>query len=277
MSSDVLVVIGVGGMGLAIARRLGTGRPVLLADYAEPSLQDSAEALRADGYDIHTLTVDVASPESVAGLVEAARSLGPVRQVAHTAGLSPSQATAERILAVNLLGAALVVDGFAGVIADNGAGVVIASMAGHLSPPPSEEQSVALATAAPEDLLRLPFVEAVDDPLRAYGLSKQANRLRVQAGSLRWGARNARLNCISPGVISTPMGRGEQASASGEVMRALVAGSPAKRVGTPQDITAAAAFLLGPDSSFITGADLLVDGGVVAATRFGDSVARHRS
>jgi NAD(P)-dependent dehydrogenase (short-subunit alcohol dehydrogenase family) len=267
MSSDVLVVIGVGGMGRAIARRLGAGKTVVLADFDESTLSACAAALSDDGYDVHAQPVDVASPESVASLVEAAQSRGPVRQLAHTAGLSPSQATTERVLAVDLFGVALIVDAFGEVIGTGGAGVVVASMAGRMAPPLPAEQAHALTTAAPKDLLALPFIDAIDNPSWAYVIAKQANLLRVQAASRLWGERNARINSISPGIISTAMGRAELASPVGEGMRAMVAASPAKRLGTPEDIAAAAAFLLGPEASFITGTDLLVDGGVVAATK----------
>jgi NAD(P)-dependent dehydrogenase (short-subunit alcohol dehydrogenase family) len=267
MSSDVLVVIGVGGMGRAIARRLGVGKAVILVDFDESILRASAAALSDDGYDVHAQKVDVASPESVASLIHAAQSHGTVRQLAHTAGLSPSQASTEKILAVDLLGVALIVDAFGEVIGSGGAGVVVASAAGHMVPPLPDEHARALATAAPKDLLALPFITAIDDPGWAYVIAKQANLLRVQAASGLWGQRNARINSISPGIISTPMGRSELDSPLGEGMRAMVTASPAKRLGTPEDIAAAASFLLGPEASFITGTDLLVDGGVVAATR----------
>ena len=266
MSSEVVVVVGVGGMGRAIARRLGAGKTVILADFDESTLRACAAALSDDGYDVHAQTVDVASTESVADLVHAALSRGAVRQLAHTAGLSPSQASTEKILAVDLLGVALIVDAFGEVIGAGGAGVVVASMAGHMVPPLLAEQAHALATAAPNDLLALPFITAIDDPGWAYVVAKQANLLRVQAASNLWGQRNARINSISPGIISTPMGRSELDSPLGEGMRAMISASPAQRLGTPEDIAAAAAFLLGPEASFITGTDLLVDGGVVAAT-----------
>jgi NAD(P)-dependent dehydrogenase (short-subunit alcohol dehydrogenase family) len=266
MSSDVLVVVGVGGMGRAIARRLGVGKTVILADFDDPTLCASAAALSDDGYDVHAQKVDVASPESVASLVRAAQSCGTVRQLAHTAGLSPAQASTEKILAVDLLGVALIVDAFGEVIGADGAGVIVASMAGRMVPPLPAEQAHALATAAAKELLALPFINTIDDPAWAYVIAKQANLLRVQAASGLWGKRNARINSISPGIISTPMGRSELDSPLGDGMRAMVTASPAKRLGTPEDIAAAAGFLLGPEASFITGTDLLVDGGVVAAT-----------
>ena len=264
-------MIGSGGMGQAIARRLGPGRAVLLADVSEETLQSVSELLARDGHQVTTHPVDVASRGSVAAVAEAARSLGEVAQVVHTAGLSPAQASAAAILAVDLLGVALVLDELGRVIAPGGAGVVIASMAGHLMPPLGADQEWQLANGPADELLRLPFAspEQVTDPGAAYALAKRANILRVQAASASWGERGARINSISPGVIATGMGHQELESEVGPVMRAMIAASATARLGTADDIAAAAAFLLGPASSFITGTDLLVDGGVVAAIRAG--------
>ncbi|OMC22761.1 SDR family oxidoreductase [Mycobacterium sp. SP-6446] len=271
MAREVLTVIGVGGMGQAIARRLGAGKTVLLADYSDETLVAVAESLTADGHHVESRSVDVASAQSVHGLAEYAASLGSVTQVAHTAGLSPSQAPAEAILAVDLLGVALVLDEFGEVIAPGGAGVVIASMAGHMFPPMGADQERALAHNPPSELLQLDFISGITDPNLAYPIAKQANHIRVRAASAHWGRRGARINSISPGVISTPMGQQELASPVGDGMRAMVAMSATGRLGTPEDIAAATAFLLGPDASFITGTDLLVDGGVIAAIKAGSA------
>ena len=210
-STPVLVVIGVGGMGKSIARRLGSGKTVLLADFNGSALTAAAAELRADGYAVHTQTVDVSDAESVSALGVAAGELGPVVQIAHTAGLSPTQAPAAAILAVDLLGVALVLEAFEAIIAPGGAAVVIASMAGQTSAPltPEHEHQLALTPAA--DLASLPFLAAdvMADPGQAYGVAKRANQLRVQAASSGWGARAARINSVSPGIISTPMGQRE--------------------------------------------------------------------
>jgi NAD(P)-dependent dehydrogenase (short-subunit alcohol dehydrogenase family) len=265
MKPDVLVVIGVGGMGQAIARRLGSGGTVLLADYNDETLQAAAASLAGGGHQVQTRSVDVSSAESVSALAQEAAALGNVTRVAHTAGLSPSQAPIAAILAVDLLGVALVLDEFATVIAPGGAGVVIASMAGHMFPPLTPEQEQAVVLTPAQDLLQLPFISALTEPGHAYGVAKRANHLQVQAASKVWGERGARINSISPGIISTPMGQEELASPLGDGMRVMIAASAAGRVGTPDDIAAAAEFLVGPHASFVTGTDLLVDGGVTAA------------
>ncbi|WP_406358324.1 SDR family oxidoreductase [Streptomyces sp. NBC_00658] len=271
MSAKVLVIIGAGGMGLAVARRLGAGRTVLLADIGEDVLKAAERTLGDEGLTVATQVVDVTSAASVQDLAQTARAAGEVDQVVHTAGLSPVQAPAQAILKVDLLGVALVLDAFAPVIATGGAGVVIASMAGHIGAALTPEQESALASTPADQLLQLPFLspDTVTDPAAAYGLAKRANHVRVAAASTAWGERGARLNSISPGVISTPMGQQELAGQAGQLIRALVDASGTGRLGTPSDIAAAVAFLLGPDASFITGTDLLVDGGVVAAVRSG--------
>jgi NAD(P)-dependent dehydrogenase (short-subunit alcohol dehydrogenase family) len=271
MTEQVVVVIGVGGMGEAIARRQGPGRKLLVADFNEETLESLASSLKSDGYDVSAHHVDVGSPESVHALAQAAVSAGAVTQFVHTAGLSPTQASAEAILRVDLFGVAAVLEAFGEVIAPDGAGVVIASMAGHMMGDLSRDQQKDLATASLDRLLALPYLQPdhVSEPGHAYAVAKYANRLRVMAESVRWGKRGARLNSISPGVIATPMGREELGGDSGQVMRAMVDASGTARLGTPFDIANAVAFLLGPESTFITGTDILVDGGVVAAIRAG--------
>lgn len=271
MNTHVLTIIGAGGIGLAIARRQGFGKTVVLADISAETLAVAAESLTVTGYTVVTQQVDVSSRESVNALAQAARELGDVAQVAMTAGLSPNMAAPDRILAVDLLGTALVLDEFGSVIAPGGAGVVISSMAGYMPPPLPREHDQALAQTPADELLSLPFLglTAVPDSGTAYGLSKRANHLRVQAESLRWAERGARVNSISPGIIATPLAQHELASPVGPRYLALIEASAIKRMGTPDEVAAAAAYLLGPDAGFITGSDLLIDGGVIAALRNG--------
>jgi NAD(P)-dependent dehydrogenase (short-subunit alcohol dehydrogenase family) len=268
-NNEVLVIIGVGGMGLSVARRSGAGRTIVLADINAAGLEAAAGALTEDGHHVLTHEVDVTSRSSIAAVAEAARAAGRVTAVVHTAGLSPVQASAAAVLAVDLLGVALSIDEFGRVIEPGGAGVVIASMAGHLMPAIDPEVERQLATAPAEELLSLDACSNITSSQMAYPLAKRANQIRVAAAARAWGERGARINSISPGVISTAMGRLELDSDSGTLMRAMVDNSGLRRLGTPEDIAAATEFLLGPAASFVTGTDLLVDGGVVAAIRTG--------
>jgi NAD(P)-dependent dehydrogenase (short-subunit alcohol dehydrogenase family) len=271
MDREVLVIIGSGGMGIAVARRLGAGRVVLLADVNPDLLSRAAEGLADDGHTVLTRQVDVTSKASVDELAEYAVSSGPVTALVHTAGVSPEQASTEVVLAVDLLGVALVLEAFGQVIESRGAGVVIASMAGYFIPPFEPAVESQLATAPADTLLSLECCapERIGSSQMAYPFAKRANQLRVAAAASAWGKRGARINSISPGVISTAMGRQELAGDSGAFMRAMVDASGTRRVGTPDDIAAAVEFLLSRGASFITGIDLPVDGGVIAAMRNG--------
>lgn len=267
--NEVLVIVGSGGMGLSIARRAGAGRVILLADIDRDCLDAASGALGADGHRVITREIDVTSRASVAAVADAAAAAGRVTAVVHTAGLSPQQASAEAVMAVDLLGVALSIDEFGRVIEPGGAAVVIASMAGHLQPALDPEVEHQLAGAPTDELLGLAVCSSITDSRLAYPFAKRANQIRVAAAAAAWGERGARINSISPGVISTAMGRLELNGQSGGLMQAMVDNAGLRRIGTPDDIAAAADFLLGPASAFITGTDLLVDGGVVAAIRTG--------
>lgn len=264
-ANQVVVIIGAGGIGAAIARRQGFGRTVLLADFSEKVLSAAAEDLRTASYAVETQIVDVCSRASVEALVAKATSLGSVLQVVNTAGLSPNMAPPDRVLAVDLYGSALVFEAFGEVIAAGGAGLIISSMAGHMLPPLTSEQNHALAFTPADELLDLPFLKAVPDSMVGYMMAKRANHLRVQAEAIRWGERGARVNSISPGIIATPLAQHELNSPIGDGYRAMIAASPAKRMAPPEEIAVAASYLLGPDAGFVTGSDLLIDGGVIAA------------
>lgn len=263
---EVVVVVGVGGMGAAIARRQGSGRRLLIADVAAMQLDPLADSLADEGYDVTTQLVDVTDGASIQSLAATASSLGEVRQVVHTAGVSPADSTVEAIIAVDLVGVALALEAFGDVIAPGGAGVVVASMAAHICPL-SDEVLGELASCSTGQLASHPSIAALDDPAMAYGVCKRANQVRVEAESITWGRVGARLNSVSPGLVSTAMGRRELAGPAGAFVRAIVDGSPSGRVGTAADVADAVAYLLGPQSSFVTGTDLLVDGGAVAAQR----------
>ena len=270
--SNVTVVIGAGSIGQAIARRVSAGRHVLLADLKQENADIAAKVLSEAGFEVTTTTVDVSSRASVQALVMTATYLGDVTGVIHAAGVSPSQASPATILAVDLYGTALVLELFGQVIARGGSGIVIASMSGHRLPALTPEQDKALATTPADELLALPMLQLdkVTDPLNAYQMSKRGNALRVLAEAVRWGKRGARVNTISPGIIVTPLAKDELTGPRGAGYRRMLEGSAAGRAGTPDEVGALGAFLMGPDGAFITGSDFLMDGGVTAAYWYGE-------
>lgn len=269
---NVVVVIGAGSIGQAIARRVSAGKRVLLADLNKDNAEAAAKTLADAGFEVTTAVVDVASRASVHALVQTATALGCVAGLIHAAGVSPSQASAATILKVDLYGTALVLEEFGNVIAEGGAGLVIASQSGHRLPGLSIEQNAALATTPVEDLLALPMLQPdqVKDSLHAYQLSKRGNSLRVMAEAVRWGQRGARINTISPGIIFTPLARDELNGPRGEGYRRMIELSAAKRGGTPDEVGTVGALLMGAEGGFITGSDFLMDGGVTAAHWYGD-------
>jgi NAD(P)-dependent dehydrogenase (short-subunit alcohol dehydrogenase family) len=276
--SDVTVVIGAGQIGQAIARRISAGRHVLLADLRQDNADAAAAVLADAGFDVSTATVDVSSRESVHSLAEAAAALGDITGVIHAAGVSPSQAAPEVILAVDLYGTALVLEEFGTIIAPGGSAVVIASQSGHRLGALTAEQDAALATTPADELLSLPMLQPdeITDSLHAYQLAKRGNSLRVMAEAVRWGKRGARVNTISPGIIITPLARDELTGPRGEGYRRMIELSPAKRAGTPDEVGTVGALLMGPDGAFITGSDFLMDGGVTASYFFGELVQSSR-
>jgi NAD(P)-dependent dehydrogenase (short-subunit alcohol dehydrogenase family) len=270
---EVIVITGTGGMGVAIARRLGAGRTLVLADFAEESLQRVADLLRGEGHDVHSVRTDVSDPKSVQTLAETAASLGSFRAVVHTAGLSPVQASPAQIVAVDVMGTAYVLDEFAKIAQQDSVAVCIASMAGTMQAA-SAELDHAFAVTPTAELAALPALDPANlDGGTAYGVAKRANQMRVKAASIAWGLKGGRTASISPGIISTPMGAAELSGPSGDMMRHMIASSGAKRIGTPDDIAAVVEFLISPQASFITGTDLLVDGGTVSALNYGGAQA----
>ena len=269
---DVVVLIGSGQIGQAIARRVGVGKHVLLADLRLDNANAAAEVLSNAGYEVSVATVDVSSRDTVSSLVSLAQSLGPITGLIHSAGVSPTQASPSTILKVDLYGTALVLEEFGKVISRGGAGVVIASQSGHRLPPLSVEQNKALATTPVEELLKLPFLqpEQVKDSLHAYQLSKRGNSLRVMAEAVRWGKRGARVNTISPGIIITPLANDELKGPRGDGYRRMIEVSAAGRAGTPDEVGTVGALLMGSEGGFITGSDFLMDGGVTSAYWYGE-------
>lgn len=274
MNTQVIVVIGAGSIGQAIARRVSAGKHVLLADLRQEAADAAAKVLHDAGFTVSAATVDVSSRASVEALVKRAATLGEISGVIHAAGVSPSQASPAKILAVDLYGTALVLELFGAVIAEGGAGVVIASQSGHRLGALTVEQNAALATTPADDLLGLAMLQpdAVKDSLHAYQLSKRGNALRVMAEAVRWGKRGARINTVSPGIIITPLANDELSGPRGEGYRRMIELCPVGRAGTPDEVGAVGELLMGANGAFITGSDFLMDGGVTASYWYGGLV-----
>lgn len=269
---QVIVVIGAGSIGQAIARRVSSGKHVLLADLRQETADAAAKVMSDAGFIVSTTTVDISSRESVEALIATATAIGDVFGMIHAAGVSPSQAPPATILHVDLFGTALLLEQFGKVIVAGGAGVVIASQSGHRLRALTAEEDKALATTPVEELLALPMLQPdlVTDPLNAYQIAKRANSLRVKAEAVTWAKRGARVNTISPGIVMTPLANDELSGPRGAGYRRMIDLSPVGRAGTPDEVGALGALLMGPDGGFITGSDFLMDGGVTASWFYGE-------
>ena len=269
---DVIVVIGAGQIGQAIARRVGFGKHILLADMRHDNANAAAEILANAGYEVSVAAVDASSREAVHALVETAAGLGDVAGLIHAAGVSPTQASPATILKVDLYGTALVLEEFGKSSPAAGPASSSHRSPGIAFPRSPSEQNKALATTPVEELLNLPFLQPdqVTDSLHAYQISKRGNSLRVMAEAVRWGRRGARINTISPGIIMTPLAKDELTGPRGEGYRRMIEVSAAGRAGTPDEVATVGALLMGPDGGFITGSDFLMDGGVTAAYWYGE-------
>lgn len=269
-SKEVIALLGAGSMGTAIVRRIAAGRKILLGDISQQNLERVARDLRYSGYDVDTMVVNAMEKVSVQAFAERAASLGNVMYFIDTAGASPNQASPEHILALDMVGTGYAVDAFGKVMAKGGAGLIISSQTGYMYPIPYEIEQEILRTPT-EKLMELPFIRetAMQRSGTAYMIAKRVNHLQAQkAAATTWKERRARINTISPGIIVTPLAYDEFAAAGAGYQR-MIDASAAERTGTSDEIAEAAAFLLGEHAKFITGTDLLIDGGVIASIRTG--------
>lgn len=271
---NILVVIGAGGIGLAVARRLGIGHHIFLADFSEVTLDQAAASLRAGGHIVETHVLDVSDYEAVAALAAKASAAGELRAVVNTAGISPASAPdARTVYEINLVGTANVLDAFLDGMPPGSTLTTISSLTAHLvRSTVSAALETHMAHAPREELLRHEALDLNAATTTAYGVSKWGNVVRVQAAAGAAGARGVRVNSVSPGVIATPMvmptfEREKEDGARGGMVQGLIDATPVPRIGTPEDVAGVVAFLAGPEASFITGTDVLVDGGYAAAQR----------
>ena len=269
-SKEVIALLGAGAMGCAIVHRIAAGRKVLFGDISEAALERASAEFARGGYDVETCIVDALDTESVKAFASKAAGFGPVKYFIDTAGASPNQAHPEHILALDMVATGRAIDAFGEVMAEGGAGLVISSQTGYMYPVPYDVEQQIMSTPT-DELTKLRFIQetAMQSSGIAYMVAKRVNHLQVmRAAATTWRERRARINTISPGIIVTPLAYDEFAAA-GEGYQHMIDACAAQRVGTPDEIAEAGAFLLGEHAGFITGTDLLIAGGTIAAIRTG--------
>lgn len=269
-NKEVIALLGAGSMGTAIVRRIAAGRKILLGDVSEKNLERAAQDFRYSGYDVETCVVNALNKDSVEAFVQKAASLGEVKYFIDTAGASPNQADPKFILELDMVGTGYALDAFGKVMARGGAGLVISSQVAYMMRVPEEVEAQIINTPA-DELMELPYIKdvAMQNPGAAYIIAKRVNHLQVQkAAATAWKERRARINTISPGVIVTPLAY-DEFNAAGDNYQQMIDASAAMRTGSSDEIAEAGAFLLGEHAGFITGTDLLIDGGVIASMRVG--------
>lgn len=268
---DIIVLIGAGQLGMAIARRMGYGNKIFVADWKLESANTIARIMKEAGFDVVPFLVDISSKTSILELIEAAQKEGEISMFINAAGLSPSQASVEQILQVDLYGTAVLLEEFGKVIKRGGTGVTISSQSGHRMPALSPDIDRQLALSPTDELLDLEVLqpENIEDTLHAYQMAKRCNVKRVMAEAVKWGERGARVNSISPGIIITPLALDEINGPRGEFYKNMFAKCPAGRPGIADEVANVAELLLSEKGAFITGADFLIDGGATASYFYG--------
>lgn len=271
MKQEVLLWTGAGQIGMAIARRVGYGKTIVVGDRSLENARRAAGTMEAAGFDVIPMEMDLSFRTSIRELIQEGQRHGEITMLVNAAGVSPSQAPIETILQVDLYGTAVLLEEVGRVIAPSGAGVTISSQSGHRMPALTPEEDALLACTPPEELLQLDLLrpDRVRDTLHAYQLAKRCNEKRVMFEAVRWGERGARINSISPGIVVTPLAVDEFNGPRGDFYRNMFAKCPAGRPGTADEIANVAQLLMGPQGAFITGADFLVDGGATASYFYG--------
>ncbi len=269
---DVMIWTGAGQIGMAIARRMGYGMKIVVGDKNLQNVKSVAEIMNGAGFDVEAAECDISSRTSILALVEKAKIFGGIKYLVSAAGVSPSQASVETILKVDLYGTAVLLEEVGKVIERGGCGVHISSQSGKRMRQLSAEEDEMLATTPCEELLGLEILrpQNIRDTLHAYQMSKRCNEKRVMAQSVKWAERGARLNCISPGIVVTPLALDEFNGPRGDFYKNMFAKCPAHRPGTADEIANVAELLMGERGAFITGSDFLIDGGATASYYYGD-------
>ncbi len=271
MNKDVMIVTGAGQISMAIARRMGFGKKIVMGDKNINNAKTIAQIMNNAGFDVEPVEMDLSSRESIKALIAKAQEYGEIKMLVNGAGVSPSQAPIEAILKVDLYGTAVLLEEVGKVIAKGGCGVTISSQSGWRMPQLTAEEDAALATTPTEELLNLEILqpENIKDTLHAYQLAKRCNEKRVMAQSVEWGKRGARLNDIAPGIIVTPLAIDEFNGPRGDFYKNMFAKCPAGRPGTADEVANVAELLMSDKGAFITGSTFLIDGGAISSYFYG--------
>ena len=271
MRKEVMLWVGAGQIGMAIARRMGYGKKIVVGDRKLENAGRAARIMNEAGFDVTPAEMDLSSRASVRELIAEAQKYGEITMLVNAAGVSPSQASVETILKVDLYGTAMLLEEVGRVIAPGGAGVTISSQSGHRMKQLTPQEDEQLACTPAEELLALELLQPgrITDTLHAYQLAKRCNEKRVMAESVKWGERGARLNSISPGIVVTPLALDEFHGPRGDFYKNMFAKCPAGRPGTADEIANVAELLMSDRGAFITGADFLIDGGATASYFYG--------
>ena len=271
MKKDVMILTGAGQIGMAIARRMGYGKKIVIGDKKPENAQAIAKIMNDAGFDVEAMEMDLSSRESIKNLLTKAQEYGEIAMLVNAAGVSPSQAPIEAILKVDLYGTAVLLEEVGKVIKEGGVGVTISSQSGHRMPALTPEEDEQLACTPTEELLSLDILqpENIKDTLHAYQMAKRCNEKRVMAESVKWGEKGARINSISPGIIVTPLAIDEFNGPRGDFYKNMFAKCPAGRPGTADEVANVAELLMSDKGAFITGSDFLIDGGATASYFYG--------
>lgn len=271
MKKEVMLLTGAGQIGVAIARRMGYGKKIIIGDKSLENALAAAKTMTEAGFDALPAEMDLASRTSILSVIDEAQKHGEITMLVNAAGVSPSQAPVEAILKVDLYGTAVLLEEAGKVIAPGGVGVTISSQSGHRMKQLTLEEDELLACTPAEELLSLDILqpENIRDTLHAYQLAKRCNEKRVMAESVKWGERGARLNSISPGIIVTPLALDELNGPRGDFYKNMFLKCPVGRPGTADEVANVAELLMSDRGAFITGADFLIDGGATASYFYG--------
>lgn len=268
---DVMIVTGAGQISMAIARRIGYGKKIIMGDKRIENAKTIAEVMNNAGFDVVPFELDLSSRESIFNMIDEAKKYGPITMLVNGAGVSPSQAPIEAILNVDLYGTAVLLEEVGKVIEPGGVGVTISSQSGFRMKQLTPKEDEQLACTPTEELLNLDLlkVENIQDTLHAYQLAKRCNEKRVMAQSVKWGEKGARINAIAPGIVVTPLAIDEFNGPRGDFYKNMFASCPAGRPATADEIANVAELLMSDKGAFITGSTFLIDGGATASYYYG--------